>query len=312
MERSIGIDIGGSNVRAAIFDREGREQLYLIEPVRGARPEDLLAQLDSLLGRCAGVAGGPLPIGVAIPAPVNPRDGSHGLVFNVPALNAMDLCGELRRRHGVRVVADNDANAAALAQVRFGDHRGVRDLVYITVSTSIGAGVVASGRLVHGSVGGAGEFGHTSVALDDDPCYECRRNHGCVTTYASGTGLARRAARLRDMGALPAGSPLDRDPLTAATVAEAAALGDRQARELLDRAALALGTATVSLVHTLNPGVIAFGGSVIQNIGPLWEGVQRVVEARCMPQLVHSFRMERVKEGDRVGVLGASALVWEE
>lgn len=299
MDRSIGIDIGGSNLRAAIYDRDGTERIYRIEPIRGARPEDLLEQLDRMLAECARVGGDGLPIGLAIPAPVDPRDGSHGMVFNVPALNGMDVCGELRRRRGVRVVADNDANAAALAQVRFGGHRGVRDLVYITVSTSIGAGVVASGRLVHGSVGGAGEFGHTSVALDDEPCYECRRNHGCVTTYASGTGLARRAARLRDSGLLAAGSPLDREPLTAAVVADAAARGDRQARELLDRAALALGTATVSLVHTLNPGVIAFGGSVIQNIEPLWEGVRRVVGERCMPQVAHSFRLERVPEGDQ-------------
>jgi glucokinase len=310
-DRSIGIDIGGSNIRAAVCDRSGGERLYLIEPILGHRAEDLLAQIDSLLQRCITAAGGPVPIGVAIPAPVNPHDGTHGTVFNVAALNQMDLCAELRRRHGVRVVADNDANAAALAQVRHGRHQGVRNLVYVTVSTSIGAGVIASGRLVHGVLGGAGEFGHTSVSMNDVQCYECKRNHGCVTSFASGTGLVWRADRLRASGGLPDGSPLQRDPLTAADIARAAADGDPHATALITQAALALGTATVTLVHLLNPEVIAFGGSVIQNIDTLWEQFVHITTGRCMPQLAGSFRLERVPEGDKVGVIGASALVWE-
>lgn len=312
-DRSIGIDIGGSNIRVAVCDRSGGERLYLIEPIRGHDAGDLLAQIDSLLQRCVTVAGGPVPIGVAIPAPVNPHDGTHGTVFNVAALNQMDLCAELRRRHDVRIVADNDANAAALAQVRHGRHQGVRNLVYVTVSTSIGAGVIASGRLVHGVLGGAGEFGHTSVSMNDVECYECGRNHGCVTSFASGTGLVRRAERLRKSQAgLPAGSPLLRDPLTAADIARAAGDGDPHATALITQAALALGTATVTLVHLLNPEVIAFGGSVIQNIDALWEQFVAITTGRCMPQLAGSFRLERVPEGDKVGVIGASALVWEE
>ena len=311
MDRSIGIDIGGSNVRVAVYDREGKEQFYRIEPVAGSTPDALVSQIDGMLALCNTHAGKALPIGVAIPAPVNPQDGTHGLVFNVPALNQMDLCTELRRRHAVRVVADNDANAAALAQVRYGPRRGVRNLVYVTVSTSIGAGIICSGNLVHGAVGGAGEFGHISVAMDAELCYECKHNHGCLTTFASGTGLAWRAEQLRRTGMLPADSRLNRNGIGAADVAQAAEAGDPHAGQLLDQAARALGTAVLTLVHTLNPEVIAFGGSVIQKIEPLWEGLQRITHAGCMPQMADSFKLVRVPEGDRECVLGAAALVWE-
>ncbi len=311
METAIGIDIGGSNLRAARLDAKGVMQEHHARPIQGSEPELLLRQCEELVTLCIAKGEQVPPIGLAIPAPVNPFDGSHGQVFNVPALNRMNLSAELRRLFGTRICVDNDANAAALGLVRFGSCKGENDLVYVTVSTSIGAGIIAGGRLIHGLSGGAGEFGHCSIDWEDELCYECGRNHGCITSIASGQGLVWRARRLAELGRLAEDSPL-RDPaLDGRRIGELADGGDKDAAGLLERAGQALGTATANLVNLLNPGRVAFGGSVIRNQDRIWHVLCDTVEERCMPQLKGQARIERITEGDEVGVCGAAALVWE-
>jgi glucokinase len=216
------------------------------------------------------------------------------------------LAEALKMRVGLPVLLGNDANLAALAEARHGAGKGVRDLIYLTVSTGIGSGVVADGRLLLGANGIAAEAGHMTLSLDGPLC-GCG-NRGCLEAYASGTGLANRATEAVAAGRASSLSRIQEE-LTAVHISDAADEGDALAQELIDQAGHALGVGVRNLLHLFNPSVVVIGGGVSQ-IGPrLWDPMLKVVDEDAMTTYRRDLRIVPAALGDDSGLIGAALLV---
>src|SRR6266545_5988082 len=231
MRYIIGVDLGGTQLRAALADEQGT--LYDEVRVRTATDEGIAAVIERIVGciervRTALPEGGALAgVGVGSPGPLDPYEG---IIFSPPNLHGWDrvpLRAILAERTGLPIELGNDANAAALGEWLFGAGRGRQHMVYITVSTGIGGGVIADGRLLLGYLGSAAEVGNHIIDATTLDYWE---------DLASGTGLARAAAAamVDDPGSLLHGlaSP---ETVMAADVARAAEAGDELARRLMER-----------------------------------------------------------------------------
>ena len=193
-------------------------------------------------------------------------------------------------------VLDNDATAGAAGEHRYGAGRGTQDMVYLTISTGVGGGVVVDGRLRRGRSGNGGELGHVTVDWRGRVCRGCGRR-GCLEAYASGTSIAERAVEA-GMG----------EEVTAADVAQAARAGDELASRVWDETCEALACGITSITNLLEPEVVVLGGGVVRTGEQLLSPVRKLVEEQ-----VFGPRVEIVPTalGDAVGVVGAAAVAYE-
>src|SRR6185295_17618713 len=190
-EYSIGLDLGGTNLRAAAIDRSGK----MIEKISGttnfsegkdALLSDIVAEISKLREKHG--QGGLAGIGVGVPGFIRMKEGVISNSNNLPYLEGVPVRDEISRRLGAMVILENDANAAALGEKWMGAGKDVDDLVLLTLGTGIGGGIIIGGRVLHGYLGMAGELGHITVSPNGDPC-GCG-NNGCVEKHASATAIA--------------------------------------------------------------------------------------------------------------------------
>lgn len=265
--------------------------------------------LEQIAAAATAVAGDDPPdrAGVAAPGPLDPR---RGLVLRPPNMVGWPaeapLGARLARFLGMPVAVDNDANVAALGEQRAGAGRGVENLVYFTVSTGIGGGVILGGKLLHGAHGYAGELGHQVLVADGPPC-GCG-GRGCLEALASGSSIARIARSRIDVGerSVLAGA----GPLTATEVFAAASQGDALARSVVETAMGQLGLGVVNALHLFDPALVIVGGGLTNTGDQLFGPVRRVVQTQAMP----AFRetpIVRAALGDDAGLYGAAYLAWE-
>jgi glucokinase len=224
---------------------------------------------------------------------------------------------------GYPVFIGNDANLAALGEFKFGagpdaqrQGRWARTLVYVTVSTGVGGGIIDRGQMFLGANGMAGEVGHMTIdASDGAPRCQCG-NTGCLEALASGTSIARAArTKLKDASWLP--SALlghDIESISAETVFAAAAQGDRLAQNVLDGAVQALSVGLTNLLHLFNPDIIVLGGGVTRGLtqSGLLDRINDGILQRAMSPRHREFRLVPSQLGDAVGMVGAASLVWQE
>lgn len=310
MRYVVGVDLGGTQLRAVLIDREGELLAYQRTDTAAERgPTAVIAQIEQLITMVTAqvdrqdVVG----IGVGTPGPLDPFDG---IVLEAPNLAGwinVPLKALLQERTGLPVTVGNDANAAGLGEWRFGSGRGCQDFVYVTISTGIGGGVIAQGNLLLGRKGMAGEVGHMTIQTDGPLC-GCG-NFGCWEVVASGTALARAAQGALERGhqslikEIAGGSPVE-----GWHIAAAAEHGDSLAQTLMRREGELIGAGVVNLLHLYSPERIALGGGVTKSIAQ-WEPYMRqVVEERAMVPY-RSAIINLVRLGDNVGVIGAAALV---
>ena len=246
-------------------------------------------------------------IAIAAPGPLDPRTG---VIFNPPNMPGWDrvpLKQLFEQRFGIPVRVANDANLAAVGEHRFGAGRGCSHMVYITVSTGIGGGVIVADQLLLGQGGFAGEVGHMTVDMHGERC-ACG-NVGCLEWLASGTSIARRARQRVASGVRSALRGLPADQITAQKVAELAYQGDRLAEQILRDAAVALGIGIVNLAHLFNPERVILGGGVSLNAGPIWwDAAVGTVRARSMGTSLQELEIVPAALGDDAGLLGGVAL----
>ncbi len=307
----VGVDLGGTKIYTALADLRGRILAEVRVPT-GARegPEAVMARIADTVHRVAGTAGGaaPLALGIGSPGPLDPETG---VVYRSPNLGWEDV--PLKRRLeeilGVPVLVDNDANLAALGEYSFGAGQGARQMVYVTVSTGIGGGIILDGRIYRGAGGGAGEAGH--MVLDPDgPLCGCGRR-GCLEALASGTAMASRARELAAAGrgrAILAEAGGSAGGITAVSVARAAAAGDAEALEIISRAGEYLGMGLANLVNLINPDRLVVGGGALEAGETLWAGMERELKARALHPALDQVRVVRAGLGGRSGLMGAVAL----
>jgi glucokinase len=251
----------------------------------------------------------PEAIGVSFGGPVDSQAGRVRLSHHVPGWEDAPLAQRLQAEFGCPVLVDNDANVAALGEFRFGAGRGCHSLMYITVSTGVGGGWILEGKIWHGADGMAGEIGHTIVDPNGPRCLCGKR--GCLERLASGPYLAEDARqRLRSQP--ESGARLvelaggDLESISGKLVAQAAALGDPLALELLDRAAWALGTGIGNAANLVNPGRFILGGGVTQSGERFWSGVRSAAHQTALPEV--NFEILPAELGDDAPLWGAVAL----
>jgi glucokinase len=308
---ALAIDLGGTQYRVAAISADAEIHARVARPTRAdAAPEVVIEDLVDAIGEIrARVQGRPiLGVGVSAPGPLDPATGIVFQAPNLPRWRDVPLATALQAQLALPVLLGNDANLAGLAEARHGAGQGARDLVYLTVSTGIGSGILIGGRLVLGAHGAAGEAGHMALSLDGPLC-GCG-NRGCLEAYASGTGLANRATEALAAGRASSLSRIQEE-LTAVHISDAADEGDALAQELIDQAGHALGVGIRNLLHLFNPSVVVIGGGVSQ-IGPrLWDPVLKAVNHDAMTAYRQDLRIVPAALGDDSGLIGAALLVHE-
>lgn len=309
------VDLGGTKIYTAVADQHGA---WLGEDYRSTDVEDGAARViarivESLRASIirAGIGeGGLSAIGVAAPGPI---DVERGLILEAPNLAGwrdVPLAARLSATFGCPAVLENDANAAGLGEYVFGAGRGSRNMIYLTVSTGIGGGLILDGRLYRGAAGAAGELGH--IVLDENgPLCGCGRR-GCLEAFASGTAIAARAAEAIAAGHAPEIARRAKgDEVSAEHVAAAAAAGDPVAIDIIRRAGHALGLGLSDFVNIFNPDVIVIGGGTAK-IGPLLlDPALATMRARAFKGPAAHVRVVPAALGDKAVLSGALALARE-
>ncbi|MBA2124002.1 hypothetical protein B9J78_03595 [bacterium Unc6] len=254
-------------------------------------------------------------MGIGIGAP-GPMDFEKGMILSPPNMFGWDyvpFVDCLKKKIKLPTIMDNDANAAGLGENIFGAGIGANSLFYFTVSTGIGGGLIIDKKIHHGFTFDAAEIGHMTVNLEGPVC-NCGKV-GCLEMYSSGTSIARFARQMvrptfrRRLDSKILKIAGIRENISTKVVAEAAMLGDKTARYVIEQAAYYLGFATSAVIQIVNPEVVVFGGSVMKMgalfLKPLKDSVKKFTWKRPF----ESCKILRAKLGDDTGVLGAASLV---
>ena len=345
----VGIDLGGTHVRSAVLEGSKLHSRVSVLTGENPTPERLLPRIYGAIQQAlddAHVARDQIAgIGVATPGPLNNRTGVIYSPPNLPGWENVPLRDLIHQHFNIPVLIENDAHTAGLGEYMFGAGRGSKYLVYLTVSTGIGGGVIVDGKILEGANGTAGEIGHTTIDWKGGQC-NCG-NIGCLEYLASGTAIARYAndaiaagqgvdllafastmlehnATVPDQQALPTHDPntqpLDDygdlieavEPLrvNASTVARAAEAGIPLARDIITQVAEALGVGLVNIIHAYNPDTIILGGGVMQMGQMLMEPALRIVQERAMKAPRASVRITLAQLTRNAGLVGAGALIY--
>jgi glucokinase len=307
---ALAIDLGGTELRAAVVEATGRVAAFAATPTDAqAGPQVVIAQMEALIDQVRAETPEAQIVGLGVGAP-GPLDPDAGVVVDAPTLlgwRDVPLAAILSERLGVPVKLENDANAAALGEWRFGAGQGTQSMVFITVSTGIGGGVIVDGHLLHGRRGLAGEIGHMTISDKPEPC-ACG-GVGCWEAFASGTALAREATKLVAAGSAPeVGRLAGGGPVTGRHVAEAAQKGDVPALKLLDDEALWLGIGLTNLLHLYSPERLILGGGVGSLLPLMQETIDRTIRERAMSAF-RGVPVVAAALGRNAGLVGAASLV---
>lgn len=314
IEIVLGVDIGGTNTVFGYVDRKGnclasasiltnahqRAELYF---------DRLQEEAKTLL---SGIKEETELVGIGIGAPN--ANYYKGTIERPPNLSwgHVDVKTILKKYYSVPVAITNDANAAALGEMRFGAAKGMKDFIVITLGTGLGSGIVTNGELIYGADGFAGEIGHTIVDPEGRQC-GCG-NRGCLETYASATGLCRTAFELICNSTEPSDlRSVSYEELTSWMIFEMARKGDRLALEAFERTGQILGTKLADSVAHLSPEAIIFFGGLASAGDLIFKPTKRALEQHLFPNFKNKVKLlpSRLTAGN-VAVLGASALIWTD
>jgi glucokinase len=301
---ALGIDVGGTNVRAAVLDADTGAVLAARRgALAGRTPEEVVAAAAQVARQAVAAAGiRPGTAGAGVAAQL---DGDTGRVLAAPNLGWRDVAlGEmLGAALGLPVLVVNDLSAAAWGEFRLGAARGARDALVVFAGTGVGAAVVVDGRLLPGARGVAGEIGHVKV---EPPHGEPERNCGCgavgcLEAYVGGAGIAARLREASSAGK-PAGLASPND------VERAALAGDPWASAFWGATAARLGRAVADAVTLLDPGLLVLGGGLLLGNPSLLAAVERIVRAEASRTAVEGLFVASAALGDDAGVAGAALL----
>jgi glucokinase len=314
-EYIIGIDIGGTKLAVVISDREGNIIKKVRRPSLAQRgPEPMVADLIDMVREVmkeTGVKAESI-IGVGVSCG-GPLDSEKGIIYeppNLPGWDGVPLKQMLESALGIPALVENDANAGALAEYMFGAGRGTRNMIYMTMSTGVGGGIIADGRLIRGATDTAGEVGHMTIVIDGLPCGCGKR--GCLEAYASGPSIARRMREaLKDvynniMLDMVNG---DRSKLSSEILLEAVKSGDELAIRLLNETAFYMGLGIANLVNILNPEVVTIGTIAIKAGDLLMEPLRETVKKESMKIPGNKVKVVPSALGDMIGDMAALAII---
>lgn len=304
-----GIDIGGTAIKAGLFNAEGKLlNKWQIATDKTGDGRDIIkktaAFIQNKIEECKITGEQVVGIGIGLPGPVR----KNGEVLELPnlGLGHFNIEEELEKLTGFQVKAGNDANVAALGEMWQGSGKGFDNLVLFTLGTGIGGGIIVNGSILTGSNGAAGEIGHILVNKNEEKTCGCGKK-GCLEQYASATGIVRLAkesllktqepSMLRSIG-----------DITAKNVLDCAKEGDQLAFAVVDRACEYLGIVMAHVAQIVDPEVFVIGGGVSKAGDILTDNIRKYYNMHVMPALKgKEFRIASL--GNNAGIYGAAKLI---
>lgn len=306
----LGVDIGGTKVAVGIVDHEGNILKQSRTPMSADGSADagfgaVAAAIDSLLTPEV------QSIGICAPGPLDPKTGVVLNPPNLPCWRDFPLADKIAARYSIPAKVDNDANAAALAETKWGAAKGFRYVFYATVGTGIGTGIVFDNAIYHGNTGSAGEGGHVSIDYNGPIC-KCGKR-GCIEILASGTAIGARArAKLREtpnsQSQILELAGRDISTVKSELVAKAYAMGDALAHEILLETVDYLSIWLGNIVDILDPDVIVMGGGVAAMLKPFFEEIKQRMPAWCVNPRASEIPVLMAHYGADAGIAGGAAL----
>jgi glucokinase len=315
----VGVDIGGTKVAAGLIDHSGkivaqsRTAMVATDAARGLAA--VATAIEELRSR-AGEGFQPHAIGICAPGPLNPRTGVVINPPNLPGWHNFPLAEEMRKLYpAAQVKIDNDANAAALAEAKWGAGRNYHNVFYATIGTGIGTGFVIDGKVYHGRTGLATEGGHVGVDIHGPQCACGKR--GCIETLAAGPAIARRAqgklaaqigsghSTSSTLLAMAGGKS---DAVTSEMVAKSYATGDPLAKEVMQETLDLLAYWLGNVIDLLEPDVIVIGGGVSAMLAPFLEDIRARWVGACLSPYPHETPLVLAHYKEDAGIAGAAAL----
>ena len=312
---SAAADIGGTQIRAALVTREGEilsENREATIPERGI--EDAAARLSALIHEVTSDADAVTGLAVSTAGPIDPATGTYDHPPNLTGWHGKSMKSDLERLTSLPVAIGHDATLAALAETKFGPFKNAHSLVYVTISTGIGGGIIANGEMVTGSTGQAGELGHITVRTDPEALACGVGCHGCFEGNASGPNIGRmaRAAASSD----PSGAAIlidlargDIASIDARLTFEAAKKGDDVAERVVQQVIENVGRGLASILAVLDPHGLVVGGGVVHSLENRWDELIQAIKTYGLPRYeTRGIPVSITELGDDVSLLGASVL----
>jgi glucokinase len=302
---AIGVDVGGTKIAAGMVNAKGE----ILDEVRYPTPHSPEKLVEAIAGAIAEVGDG-FEAGaacLAVPGLILAEESRVVFSPNLRGVEGIPLKDELEPRIGLPLTIENDGNAAAWGEFRFGVGSEADHLVFVTLGTGIGGGVITHGVLMRGAQGSGGELGHVTVQATGPRC-ACG-NRGCLEALASGTAIGRRAREVAvehpdsALGRLAA-----RRKVLGEDVTELAREGDEEALSVLEEAGTWLGVGLAGFVNVFNPEVVAVGGGVMEAGEMVLGAARRAVRLRSRPPSRDLAEIKVATLGPKSGVLGAAAL----
>jgi len=303
MSHTLAIDIGGTHIRVAAFEPQSTTPVaHQRARSQGNEPGvfgRLVKVVESVWQKDA------VAIGIASPGPLDPHSGVILSTPNIPEWKNFPLTDKLSQHFGVPVYLDNDANMAGLAEWQYGAGRGHPDLIYLTISTGIGGGVISNGHLLQGFRGMGAELGHMTIDVNGPLCGCGQPGH--IESFSSGTAIARYVKEQIDAG--QKSTIQTHSKLSAREVAAAALNGDTLAISAFERAGYYLGIAVANYLAIFDPSILVFGGGVSQVGDLLFKPFEESLRKHVFhPHYLDNLVITRAALGDDAGLLGALAL----
>lgn len=309
---AIGLDLGGTKILTALIKNTGdiTDRVVLNTPSNQgdqAIRDQIVASIQMLLDKTGVSHEQILGVGVGTAGVIDSRQSVIVQATNL-GLNNAPIGSWIKDAFGFAVRIGNDANVAAVGEWLFGAGKGHQDVIYVTVSTGIGAGIISGGHLIKGTSDSAGEFGHISIEPEGPLC-PCG-NRGCLELYASGTALGKRVERMLEAGEKSPFLEEQTAPLTSKEIAQAAAAGDPLALRAFEETGYYLGIGLTSMIHIFNPELIICGGGVMNAGDYLLPAVEKIIQDRCISTMRKQVRIVKSSLGPEAGILGAAGLIF--
>lgn len=316
MAKRIGIDVGGTNVKIALVDENGKiiysnsvptyakmGYEYTVNNIKQAI-KDLMKETETQPKDIQG-------IGFDFPGQVDYKTGVVKLAPNIPGWVNVPIAQMIEEEFHIPTKIDNDVRCAALGEMLFGAGRGCENFICITVGTGIGSGLVVNGQIVRGASNAAGELGHIKLQMKDGPICGCG-DTGCLEAFASGPSIVAMAqdyikggksTKFREMAAAEGGE------ITPYMVAKAAEAGDPVAKRIFEIVGEYIGIGLTSVINLLNPEKVIIGGGVAEAGDLLLNPIRKTIKERAMVVAGEAVEIVPAQLGNSAGVIGASMLV---
>ncbi len=310
----IGVDIGGTNIKIALVDFEGKIVYSNTTPTRAelgyeAGVNSIKQAIRDLMTETNASQETIEAIGFGLPGQIDYKEGIVKNLPNIPGWVNIPLAHMIEEEFSIPTRLDNDVRCAALGELNFGAGQGCENLICITVGTGIGSGIVLNGKLVRGASNAAGEIGHIKLSIDDGPLCGCG-DYGCFEAYASGPSIVTMAKEYISGGKSAKYKEMASDGIiTPYIVAQAALQGDAVSIQIFKQIGKIIGVGLASVVNLLNPEKIIIGGGVADAGEILLEPIRKTILDRAMPIQGSTVKVVPAQLANTAGVIGASLLI---